>query len=88
MEEDDDDLNSDMEEYFDEFTTTPTVEVDREGKGNLRKPWRKALIIKLLGESISYSAFIQRLTTMWNLDEVFDWDMVFMLLKSRAQRIV
>ncbi|KAH1055673.1 hypothetical protein J1N35_033738 [Gossypium stocksii] len=72
VEEDDDDSDLDMEEFSDEFTSIPAVEVDREWKRTLRKPWRNALIIKLLGKSISYSALIQRLTTMWNLDEDFD----------------
>ncbi|PPD97807.1 hypothetical protein GOBAR_DD05149 [Gossypium barbadense] len=50
VEEDDDDSNLDMEELSDEFTSIPTVEVDREWKRNLRKPWRNAPIIKLLGK--------------------------------------
>ncbi|KAE8684360.1 hypothetical protein F3Y22_tig00111132pilonHSYRG00122 [Hibiscus syriacus] len=50
----------------------PTVKIPKEIKEKIRKPWKKALIIKLLGKSIAYKTLISRITAMWNLESDFD----------------
>jgi hypothetical protein len=43
----------------------PTIVLTREEKARLRKPWKQALIIKLLGRSIGYNYLSMRLKQLW-----------------------
>ncbi|KAJ7954494.1 Endonuclease/exonuclease/phosphatase [Quillaja saponaria] len=36
------------------------------GPGEISKPWRNALIVKLLGKSLSYNYLLDRLKQRWN----------------------
>ncbi|TYH69105.1 hypothetical protein ES332_D05G033100v1 [Gossypium tomentosum] len=45
--------------------TIPTIQINKEWKSQLRQPWRKALIIKLLGKTITFNALVSRLSNLW-----------------------
>ncbi|XP_039050208.1 uncharacterized protein LOC120191304 [Hibiscus syriacus] len=50
----------------------PTIRIPQELKEKLRKPWRKALIIKILGKTVAYKILISRITNLWKLEGEFD----------------
>lgn len=50
----------------------PMVKLTKAKKKELREPLRMALIIKLLGKSISYNVLVARVTQMWRLADEFD----------------
>lgn len=50
----------------------PTIVLTREEKARLRKPWKQALIIKLLGRSIGYNSLSMRLKQLWAPKGQFD----------------
>lgn len=49
--------------------TSPIMEISKEKYISLFKPWWGALIIKLLGKSVTYRVMQQRTTSLWNLDK-------------------
>lgn len=51
----------------------PSVPVTSEERIRLCKPWRKAVIIKLLGRKIGYRFLMGRLTKLWNLVGNFEF---------------
>ncbi|KAE8701816.1 hypothetical protein F3Y22_tig00110505pilonHSYRG00257 [Hibiscus syriacus] len=53
------DEDSDEEEDC-EGDDIPTIKIPQELKEKLRKPWRKALIIKILGKTVAYKTLIGR----------------------------
>lgn len=59
---DDDELPIPEEEEESNF---PTIVLTREEKARLRKPWKQAHIIKLLGRSIGYNSLSMRLKQLW-----------------------
>lgn len=66
--------DSDSDDETDEKITVgiPMVKLTKAKKKELREPWRMALIIKVLGESISYNVLVARVTQMWRLSDEFD----------------
>ena len=49
----------------------PTFVLSKE-KARMHKPWRRTLIIKLLGNKIGYKALKPRMYKMWAKDDVLD----------------
>lgn len=72
------DVNDDSEEDMQEDEgedldpLCPKVPVTSEERKNLCKPWRKAIIIKLLGRRVGYRFLYARLTKIWNLKSNFE----------------
>ncbi|XP_031108885.1 uncharacterized protein LOC116013635 [Ipomoea triloba] len=67
----------------------PIIRVTKEEKERLRRPWRRTLIIKLLGRKVSYSFLINRLQRMWKPEAGFDLialDQDFYLAKFESLR--
>lgn len=58
---DDDDLEGDEEED----PLCPTIRISKEDQVRICKPWKKALLIKLLGGNIGYGYISRRLKEMW-----------------------
>ncbi|XP_031120215.1 uncharacterized protein LOC116023359 [Ipomoea triloba] len=50
----------------------PIITVTKAEKERLRRPWRRSLIIRVLGRKVNYSYLQQRLQRMWKLEGVFD----------------
>lgn len=50
----------------------PVIPVTKEEKEMLRRPWRRSLIIKVLGRKVNYPYLLQRLQKMWKSKVVFD----------------
>lgn len=50
----------------------PIIPVTKEEKERLRRPWRRSLIIKVLGRTVNYTYLQQRLQWMWRPEGVFD----------------
>ncbi|XP_019199070.1 PREDICTED: uncharacterized protein LOC109192823 [Ipomoea nil] len=50
----------------------PIIRVTKEEKERLRRPWRRSLIIKILGRTVSYPYLLQRLRKMWRSEAHFD----------------
>lgn len=50
----------------------PKVEISKEKYVSLFVKWRGALIIKLLGKTISYRVLDQRIHDLWNLDKGYE----------------
>ena len=46
--------------------------VSKEEKSCLRKPWRRTLIIRLLGRSIGYNFLLRKLKTIWTPTASFE----------------
>lgn len=67
----------------------PRIPVTKEEKERLRRPWRRSLILKVLGRKVSYSYLLQRLQTMWKTEAGFDLialDQDYFLAKFESQR--
>ncbi|XP_019180087.1 PREDICTED: uncharacterized protein LOC109175269 [Ipomoea nil] len=64
----DDDAMED-ESFVSEY---PIIRVTKEEKERLRRPWRRSLILKVLGRTVSYSYLQQRLQKMWKTEAHFD----------------
>ncbi|XP_019173022.1 PREDICTED: uncharacterized protein LOC109168452 [Ipomoea nil] len=43
----------------------PTIQLTKEEVEAIRAPWRKALIIKVMGRKVGYTYLLKRLQTMW-----------------------
>ncbi|XVF09024.1 hypothetical protein REPUB_Repub07fG0054900 [Reevesia pubescens] len=65
-------LDSDEEEDVDLDEDIPRVKIALDLKKSLRNPWRNALIIKLLGKTVSFNVLLNRITLMWKLSGDFD----------------
>ncbi|XP_031131691.1 uncharacterized protein LOC116033077 [Ipomoea triloba] len=50
----------------------PRIPVTKEEKERLRRPWRRSLILRVLGRKVSYSYLLQRLQKMWISEANFD----------------
>ncbi|XP_031096887.1 uncharacterized protein LOC116001136 [Ipomoea triloba] len=50
----------------------PIIHITKEEKERLRRPWRRTLIIKVLGQKVSYSFLLDRLHKMWKPESSFD----------------
>lgn len=50
----------------------PKIPVSIEERRNLCKPWRRAIIIKLLGRTVGYRYLYARLTKIWNPSSNFE----------------
>ncbi|KAE8732459.1 hypothetical protein F3Y22_tig00002058pilonHSYRG00012 [Hibiscus syriacus] len=56
------------EEEEGEGDDIPTIKIPQELKEKLRKPWKKALIIKILGKTVAYKTLVSRVTNLWKLE--------------------
>ncbi|XP_019193094.1 PREDICTED: uncharacterized protein LOC109187360 [Ipomoea nil] len=65
------DSDDDMEEDGVTFDY-PVIRVTKEEKERLRCPWRRSLIVKVLGRSVGYSYLLQRLQRMWKTEAAFE----------------
>ncbi|XP_019195841.1 PREDICTED: uncharacterized protein LOC109189684 [Ipomoea nil] len=50
----------------------PVIQVTKEEKEWLRRPWRRSLIIRVLGRTVDYSYLLQRLQHMWKPESTFE----------------
>nr|GLL37616.1 uncharacterized protein LOC109187360 [Ipomoea trifida] len=66
------DSNGDIVNGSKKDSKCPIISVTKEEKERLRRPWRRSLIIKLLGRKVSYCYLLQKLKRMWNLDASFE----------------
>nr|GLL39812.1 uncharacterized protein LOC109156274 [Ipomoea trifida] len=57
---DDDEMEDDMPD-----PNYQVVPVTKEEKERICRPWRRSLIIQILGRKVSYSYLLQRLQRMW-----------------------
>nr|GMD33042.1 uncharacterized protein LOC109175269 [Ipomoea batatas] len=64
----DDDTTKDAN-FTSEYPIIPVTKVEKE---RLRRPWRRSLIIRVLGRTVSYTYLLQRLQRMWKPEGVFD----------------
>ncbi|XP_031097172.1 uncharacterized protein LOC116001433 [Ipomoea triloba] len=67
----------------------PVITVTKEEKERLRRPWRRTLIIKVLGRKIGYSFLLQRLQKLWKPEASFDLiaiDQEFFLARFESLR--
>ncbi|XP_019184262.1 PREDICTED: uncharacterized protein LOC109179151 [Ipomoea nil] len=62
----DDDMEQDGVSY-----DYPVIRVTKEEKERFCRPWRRSLILHLLGRTVSYSYLLQRLQRMWNPESSF-----------------
>ncbi|KAE8656392.1 hypothetical protein F3Y22_tig00117001pilonHSYRG00005 [Hibiscus syriacus] len=67
VEEEDSDEEEDCE-----GNDIPTIKIPQELKEKMRKPWRKTLIIKILGRTVAYKTLINRVTNLWKLEGEFE----------------
>ncbi|XP_031131806.1 uncharacterized protein LOC116033187 [Ipomoea triloba] len=73
----DEEVSDDDEINEDDDPACPRIRVTKEEKARLRRPWRRSLIIKLLGKQIGYNFLLRRLQTMWKPEgnmEIIDLD--------------
>ncbi|XP_019173794.1 PREDICTED: uncharacterized protein LOC109169367 [Ipomoea nil] len=67
-EESDDDTMEEDGRSFD----YPVIKVTKEEKKRLRRPWRRSLILRVLGRTVGYSFLLQRLQRMCKTQASFD----------------
>lgn len=83
-------VESDNEDTTKEFDPEcPRIVITKEEKARIRRPWRRTLIIKLLGKTIGYNLLLRRLEAMWKLEspmELIDLDQDYFLARFEAQR--
>jgi len=68
---------SDLEVSNDEFMTAPSIgfkdvpvfKVSMEEKERLRQPWRRSLIIKVLGQMLGYNLIYKKLLQLYSTKE-------------------
>ncbi|XP_019183349.1 PREDICTED: uncharacterized protein LOC109178208 [Ipomoea nil] len=61
----DDDDQDDISDEEDEDPLCPTIRLSRAEIEQIRAPWRKAIIVKVMGRSIGYAYLLRRLNSMW-----------------------
>ncbi|XP_019160886.1 PREDICTED: uncharacterized protein LOC109157434 [Ipomoea nil] len=54
------------------ITNNPIIFLSDEVKERIRKPWRRSLIIRVLGIKVGYSYLMQRLQKMWRPEANFE----------------
>lgn len=72
---DDEDDNLEEQEELDlsdELRDVPRLVLSSQERKALRKPWSRALIIKLVGKSLPYNFFVERLRLRWRIQGEFD----------------
>lgn len=71
-----DELDGLCDEEFDVMAEAngknPVVKLSAEKYHSLFKPWKGALVLKLLGKSISYKTMEQRTRTLWKLEASYE----------------
>lgn len=73
MWENEDDSQDEMQEDKEEKDPLcPSIPITAEERKKLCRPWRKAIIIKLLGRRIRYKFLYGRHAKLWNLFENFE----------------
>lgn len=50
----------------------PIIRVTKEEKERLRRPWKRTLIVKVLGRKVGYTFLLQRLQKLWKPEANFD----------------
>ncbi|XP_031131985.1 uncharacterized protein LOC116033376 [Ipomoea triloba] len=50
----------------------PRVIITKEEKARIRRPWRRSLIVRVLGRRVSYSYLLQRMKAMWRPEANMD----------------
>lgn len=50
----------------------PRVVITKEEKARIRRPWRRSLIVCVLGRRVSYSYLYQRMKAMWRPEGTMD----------------
>ena len=73
--EDEDDEGSDEDEEMDR--DCPTIRLSKEEKVRIRLPWKKTLIIKLLGRSIGYNLLL------WKINELMETKRFYSICSPR-----
>ncbi|XP_031111866.1 uncharacterized protein LOC116015840 [Ipomoea triloba] len=67
----------------------PRIPVTKEEKERLRRPWRRSLILRVLGRKVSYSYLLHRLQKLWISEASFDLialDQDYFVAKFESQR--
>ena len=67
---DDDEVISDDEEISNdeqEDSSCPMIQLTKEEKMRLKKPWKHSLIIKMFDKNAGYMQFVKHLKQRWNL---------------------
>ncbi|XP_021748571.1 uncharacterized protein LOC110714372 [Chenopodium quinoa] len=70
IDEEEDEEISDDEEIPDEIQNDercPVIQLSKEEKRRLRKPWKDSLIIKMFSEKLGYMSLMRRLKIKWNI---------------------
>lgn len=67
--EDDESFSDDEEPDPISFEGVPFVRVNKERRDELRRPWPFSVIVKLLGRSLTFALFRQRIVKLWKLDQ-------------------
>ena len=73
--EDEEDEGSDEDEDMDQ--DCPTIRLSKEEKVRIRLPWKKTLIIKLLGRSIGYNLLL------WKINELMETKSFYSICSPR-----
>lgn len=59
------DVSDDEDQSEEGDVECPVIHVSREEKLLLRRPWRQALIIKVMGRTMGYTYLLKRITALW-----------------------
>ncbi|XP_019184629.1 PREDICTED: uncharacterized protein LOC109179582 [Ipomoea nil] len=55
----------DLSDEDDDDPLCPTIRLTRAEVKEIRAPWRKAIIVKVMGRNVGYAYLLRRLTSMW-----------------------
>lgn len=69
LESDDSDSDSELPEGL---NSVPHLVLSKEECKVLRKPWRRALIVKLVGKSVPFNILVEHLQSCWRIQGEFD----------------
>jgi len=87
--EDEDTFSDDDEPEPVRMEGVPFVTVDKDRRDNLRRPWRYSIIVKkLLGKSLTFKVFHQRLIKVWGLkddQEIIDLSHGYYIVKLQSR---
>ncbi|KAJ4833493.1 hypothetical protein Tsubulata_006664 [Turnera subulata] len=61
------DSDSDSDSGDEEDPTCPTIRLSRREKARLRSPWRRTLIVKMLGKRMSFRFMERKLRELWSV---------------------
>ncbi|XP_019150525.1 PREDICTED: uncharacterized protein LOC109147318 [Ipomoea nil] len=70
--EDEEESEDEAMEEIETLNGYPVIRVSNEEKERLRRPWRRSLIVRLLGRTVNYPYLYQRLQRMWRTESPFD----------------